>query len=387
MASLNKILSKVNQALGALSSVKGIKAKITNTDYRSVVSDLSNYDALKSQADTEREILEGRRSRLNQDEDAANKMKSIAAAKRPKKPVGHELQYPLETLPNYLHMRIRPRKQHSGQGNSLNLLSEGDTDIYMYVPHGMNNSASVQYSEKEIGTVKQLMLNGMTDITAGDISAVLQAGLQSMVNKMTGDVLNFAQGQAVNPMKEQMLQGLGFRSFSFEFHMKPKSQKEADVCKQIIWTLRTAMLPDTFGSAENSQIENYFNYPNIVDMDWEGPIASAMDSFLPSVITQCDVVYGGDSSVETFWDGTPLEMKISITTQEIKVLSQENYQKVSPYAVHPDNPHKEISSKLRKQGGAKSILDSRDTGAEERKNKAEEKKKKGTAGPKRGGSI
>jgi hypothetical protein len=80
-------------------------------------------------------------------------------------------------------------------------------------------------------------------------------------------------------------------------------------------------------------------------------------------------------------------MKISITTQEIKVLSQENYQKVSPYAVNPLNPHKEISSKLRKQGGAKSILDSRDTGAEERKNKAEEKKKKGTAGPKRGGSI
>ena len=44
-----------------------------------------------------------------------------------------------------------------------------------------------------------------------------------MINAATGDVVNFVQGQAVNPMQEQMLDGVGFRSFNFEYQFWPKN--------------------------------------------------------------------------------------------------------------------------------------------------------------------
>jgi len=339
MASLNKILSKVNSASSALKSVKGLKSKISNTDYKKTIADLSNYDALKELADKEREILEGRRSRLNQDEDAANKMKSIKAAKRPPARETKELQYPLEKLNNYLEMRIRPRKQQNSGANAKNLMNDTDTYIYMYVPTGQVSEAKVSYKEADVGVAARGVMDFMgadgfvdASMAIGDaLNAAISSGLNKMANMATGDVVNFAQGQAVNPMKEQMLEGVGFRSFNMEFTMRPVSQEEADVCKEIIYTLRTAMLPDTFGSDESNQIENYFNYPNIVDLRWEGPIAKTMDGFLPAVITDASVTYGGGSTLETFSDGTPLEMKLNLSFTEIKVLTQETYQLISPH--------------------------------------------------------
>jgi len=358
MASLNKILSKVNSASSALKSVKGLKSKITNTDYKKTIADLSNYDALKELADKEREILEGRRSRLNQDEDAANKMKSIKSAKRPPAGKTKELQYPLEQLNNYLEIKVRPRKQQNSGDNARNLLNDTETYIYMYVPTGQVSEAKVSYKEGEVGVVARGIMQAMdaegfveTGSTLMDtLSTAIQSGLNKMANMATGDVVNFAQGQAVNPMKEQMLEGVGFRSFSMEFTMRPVSQEEADVCKEIIWTLRTAALPDTFGSDETSQIENYFNYPNIIDLRWEGPIANVMDGFLPAVITNATVTYGGGSTLETFSDGTPLEMKLQLEFTEIKVLTQETYQKISPHPKAVDIG-----------GGTPSILNNRDT--------------------------
>ena len=48
--------------------------------------------------------------------------------------------------------------------------------------------------------------------TAGTeaLNAIKAAG-QNALNKLTGDVSNFVQGRAVNPMQEQMLDGVAFR--------------------------------------------------------------------------------------------------------------------------------------------------------------------------------
>ena len=100
--------------------------------------------------------------------------------------------------------------------------------------------------------------------------------------------------------------------------------------EDIIYLFKTAMLPDTFGSDESStNVENYFNYPNLVDVSWEGQCAKHMDGFLPSVITACDVKYNNGGKFATFETGQPLNITMDLTIQEIKILTQETYQQIA----------------------------------------------------------
>ena len=66
---------------------------------------------------------------------------------------------------------------------------------------------------------------------------IIAAG-QGALNKLTGDISNFVQGRAVNPMQEQMLDGVAFRSFNFTYDFYPKSADEARVVNQIIFAFR-----------------------------------------------------------------------------------------------------------------------------------------------------
>ena len=47
-------------------------------------------------------------------------------------------------------------------------------------------------------------------------------------------------------MEEQLLEGIDFRTHSFEWEMMPRSYDEALMIQRIIHAFRVAMLPDTF---------------------------------------------------------------------------------------------------------------------------------------------
>jgi len=338
MASINKLLSKINQATSAINSVKGIKSKIQGKGY------LANVDKLVEQAEEAKRKLDKRRESLQKNQDATNKAKSLRVAKQPPKAQTIELKYPLdEELYNYLEFNIRPRRNR-GTKNGKNLLSDKQTDILLYVPNGISNDAKVSYSAKGVGVAARSLIGrntgaigeggenvgmSMKDNAFFDgLNAIVSSGLNSLANKMTGDLVNFTQGQAVNPMKEQMLEGVEFRSFNFNFSFYPRSKKEAARVNDIIWNFKTAMLPDTFGSDESSaDVENYFNYPNIVDIKWNGDIAKTMDGFLPCVITDCNVKYG--EKFATFEDGQPVSVTMDLGVTEIKILTQETYQQIA----------------------------------------------------------
>ena len=334
MASINKILSKVNQATSAINSIKGVKSKIQGKGYT------ANVDKLLEQSEEAKRKLDKRRQSLQKNQDAANKAKSLRKAKLPPSPEVSELVYPLgENLYNYIHFSIRPRRNR-GTKNGQNLLNDSKTEIYLYIPENLTNPSNAKYQEGDVGSLARSFLGradgavGGTSLTDNEfidgLSTVVQEGMNKLINAVTGDVVNFAQGQAVNPMKEMMFQGVDFRSFQFSFVFQPRSQEEADRVEDIIYLFKTAMLPDTFGSDESSSnVENYFNYPNLVDVSWEGQCAKHMDGFLPSVITACDVKYNNGGKFATFETGQPLNITMDLTIQEIKILTQETYQQIA----------------------------------------------------------
>ena len=305
---LSKLLKKVNKAKSAINSLKGISSKINSLGYT------TQTDKLGEEATKALNILQDSRKRA--DTLLAKNKKAQSDARTPPSGEEVELMYPInDVLDNYIAFSIRPRRKRSGE-TGANLFSDGGTEITLYVPEGITSDSSVSYGKSEVG--------------------VGARGLDK-ASQSEGFVKNIREGRATNPMIETTFEGVDFRSFGFTYEFWPKSKQEADMVNRIIFSFRTAMLPDTYGGdgltgdASTSSIENYFNFPNIFDVAYEGPIAKVLDGFLPMVCTQCEVDHFNGGRVATFVEGQPVSTKMTLAFQEIKILSQESYQEISPF--------------------------------------------------------
>lgn len=341
MSVIDKILNKVNKAKSAINSIKGIQSKIKSLNYNSVI------DALGEEAREARDSLNERRQDLERQIQNSSSSKGFSKKSPATKFV--DLQYPDQDLDNWLVFTTRPRKSREGRegtvrsGRNKNLLSsEEQVEIKLYIPDSLISQSNVSYKSQGISGAKR----GVADIISkvgngikGDameafgqesVSAVASGIIKGM-DKLTGGFTNVSRGRAINPMQEQLLDGVGFRSFNFTYDFYPKSRKEADAVNRIIFAFRTAMLPDTFAAEDGGGVENFFNMPNIFDVEFDGPIAEKVDGFLPMVCAKCDVDHTGGQKFSTFIDGQPIKSTITMEFLEIKILTQENYLSISPF--------------------------------------------------------
>jgi len=336
---LSKILNKINKAKSAINSLKGISSKLNSLNYTTQI------DKLGEEAEKARETLANKRKSV----DSMMAANEAAQERGAANPAGEdiELTYPLdEHLNNYIIFSIRPRRKRSGK-STANLLSDQSTEIALYVPDGLTSEAQVTWAKAEIGAGARGMTNvqdaegflGTLEEGGEQLIAAGSRQLTKLAGFMSGGTKNIREGRATNPMIEQAFEGVEFRGFTFDYEFYPRSAKEAEEVQQIIYTFKTAMLPDTYGagleegegSDDVANVENYFNYPNIFDVYFEGPLKKRLDGFLPMVLEGCDVDYFNGNSVAYFEDGTPLTTSMKLSFKEIKILTQESYQEISPY--------------------------------------------------------
>jgi len=331
MSFIDKLLSKVNKAKSALNSVKGIESKIKSLNYNSVI------DQLGEQAREARDKLDERRKSLESQISSSTSSKGFSKQNPASSFV--DLQYPLEDLDNWIVFTTRPRKAR-GTGRNANLLSGNEqVEIKLYVPDTLLSQSNVSFAAKGqsaiASAIKDVIDTGLNSDTlknAGQESAnVIKGAALKAVDSLTGGMTQITEGRAVNPMQEQMLDGVGFRSWNFTYEFFPKSQEEARMVNNILFAFRTAMLPDTFSAAEGADTENFFNFPNVFDVEWEGPIAKKIDGFLPMVCSKADIDHTGGQKFSTFVDGQPIKTTLTLEFLEIKILSQENYVSISPF--------------------------------------------------------
>jgi hypothetical protein len=175
---------------------------------------------------------------------------------------------------------------------------------------------------------------------------------------MQGGLTNLKAGRASNPLQEQFLDGVPFRSWDFTFDFWAKSADEAAMVNEIIYTFRSSMLPDAysesfdilkdgegmFGKDFDPKMKqvvkdadlnaSYFNYPNVFEISFEGPMGSKVDGFLPAVCTNAQVDYTGGQKFSTFADGNPVHIQLTLNFLEIKTMTLGNYESISPTAVY-----------------------------------------------------
>lgn len=198
--------------------------------------------------------------------------------------------------------------------------------VNLYVPEGIGVSQNVQY-RADSSRIGGAILNEET----GDLSAAfgaamggLGANVASAIAKI-GDGLVGSDGlaqQAVlgvagNAGQYQLLEGINFRSFQFNYKFSPKSKTEADSIKNIIKTFRAAMTPEIDRTYMVFKLTNTFEITYYVNGR-----ADTLHKFKPSVLTQCDVVYGEGGEFGIHSDGNPAQTSMNLNFTEVELVDK-----------------------------------------------------------------
>ena len=355
MSSLDKLIGKIEKAQSAVKSFKGTLSKFQNLNFNSLV------DSLGEQKSKANDILDARRSSLEKSLSARNTSK--AACKGHPDVDSVDLYYPQEllSLENFITFSTRKRVNRGKGGDGFVSRSgiagvEDTVAIHLYVPDTLLSQSNVQYKNEGVSAIQNVIAGLITDPTSamenkngGMLKDVALKYVGKMADGMTGGAVTAKAGVAFNPMKEMMFEGIGFRAWNFTYEFYPKSETETMMVNEIIYSFRTAMLPDSFRAAldadkqtETTLQDSFFNYPNVFDIKLQGPVGDKVDGFLPSVCTKCDVDHTGGQKFSVYEDGQPIKTTMTLEFQEIRLMTQQNYQSISNVAGKPTSTDSSI---------------------------------------------
>ena len=351
MAYIDKLLNKFNKVKNAVNSIKGIQSKIQSINYTTAI------DALGLEKGAAEDLINSRRSSLEKQLSSSGMARGHSA--KPPSVRGTNIVYPFhDRLENYLVFDIRPRK---ARGEFVSHPVHKNRTIALYVPDAVISQAAVTYRNEGINTFQRTIDDLITNFEGFDGSITEGAKkmgtkfLQNAVNTMQGGLTNLKAGRASNPLQEQFLDGVPFRSWDFTFDFWAKSADEAAMVNEIIYTFRSSMLPDAYSESfdfdsvqgdgkitpamkqvvKDADLNaSYFNYPNVFEISFEGPMGSKVDGFLPAVCTNAQVDYTGGQKFSTFADGNPVHIQLTLNFLEIKTMTLGNYESISPTAVY-----------------------------------------------------
>ena len=234
------------------------------------------------------------------------------------------------------------------------------TAISMYMPPDITSSYSAGYSDATIGLFTEqaqdilkdlsgaikasgqertrLLAKGFTkvsdEIFGGGIEAMLTQMLLSTADAIpglgsSGAVFGMRQGKVFSPRMEVAFQGLEKRKFNYTFKMTPRSSREAEEIRAIIYAFKHNMLPEVDGdfTAGRRMI-----VPNTFDISYmyNGSENEFLHKISTCVLENLEVKYGGGGKYQTFAggeNGAPVvETTISLSFKEIETITRERAQ-------------------------------------------------------------
>ena len=243
---IDKLISKFDKVKKAINSIKGIQSKIQAINYTTALDAL---DEAKDKADV---LIKARKQSLNAEIGAG----AIGKAYSKKMPAqeGYHIVYPqFDNMKNYIVFHSRPRlKQGSEDFHPVYM----ERSVSLFVPDALISQAAVTYNADGVGSLGKAIASTIDNFTSGEDDAYKKTGeeitkigiaaLSKMANAATGGLTNLKFGVAKNPMQEQLLNGVPFRSWDFTFDFWPKTRDESQTVQEIIYFFRSSMLPDAF---------------------------------------------------------------------------------------------------------------------------------------------
>lgn len=239
------------------------------------------------------------------------------------------------------------QKRASGLSSVMPTTSRITDSVALYLPANVQDTTSAGYSDAQTGMVGfmlQKALIGGKNFTDRDYEGAANSIIETFQG-LGGEavkkaIANFAEtitdtegaaglfnktfGQADNPFMEVLFDKMSMRSFTYNFTFAPKNKNERDDVQKIIALFRFHMAPELQGQAARfltlpSEFDIHYMYQS---QDGQASENDYYNKIATCVLKDCSVDYtpGG---VRSFDDGSPTQIKMSLTFQETQLLTKE----------------------------------------------------------------
>lgn len=215
--------------------------------------------------------------------------------------------------------------------------------IYLPIPMNLTTSSGIQYDDYEFGTeAVKLGFGAVGAVGAGAVTAAVSAlsktalgaaratsalgALKDAADRASTYALNSASAatrMTINPHKQLLFKGVGFREFSFTYNFVARNEDETNAIDYIIRLLRYHMHPDMSAVTDLA-----FNYPSEFDIAFFDISTGQpkLNQYLPAISTcvlqKLDVNYSGGKEFIVHQDGSPVEINVVMSFKEIQIMNK-----------------------------------------------------------------
>jgi len=172
---------------------------------------------------------------------------------------------------------------------------------------------------------------GLKPETQGAVRAALSGAAIGALgsNVSPQSVISRSTGQILNNNLELLFKGLNLRTFPYSITFSPRSPKEGDVVKQIIRRLKASMAAKA-GEFNGTAAGIFIQSPDVFQLkflkdDVDHPF---LHSFKLCALTGMSVNYTNAGTYTSYEDGTPVNIRMSLTFKELNPIYHEDYQQV-----------------------------------------------------------
>ena len=169
-----------------------------------------------------------------------------------------------------------------------------------------------------------------------DTQAAVRAALSGAAigalgsNVSPQSVISRSTGQILNNNLELLFQGVNLRTFPYSITFSPRSPEEATVVKDIIRRLKTSMAPKA-GEFDGTAGGIFIQSPDVFQLkflkdDVDHPFLHA---FKLCALTGMSVNYTNAGTYTSYEDGTPVNIRLSLTFKELNPIYHEDYMQVA----------------------------------------------------------
>ena len=224
--------------------------------------------------------------------------------------------------------------------NDSNTVTWGDDTLNILQLAGMAAvQETIKNPKKAFDQAKNFLTGGIIDAAAGlrqDTKDAITAAISGRAIDPQGNNISInsaigrATGTALNSNLELLFDSVNLRTFPFTINFSPRSPDEAMTVKHIIRAFKSSMAAKK-GTTESGQGGAFLRAPDVFELKYKhmGRSHPFLNSFKHCALTGLQVNYTGAGTFASYNDGTPVNIKMSMTFKELNPIYFEDYDSLS----------------------------------------------------------
>ena len=174
-----------------------------------------------------------------------------------------------------------------------------------------------------------ISIPGLDSDTQGAVRAAISGAAVGALgsNVSAKSVISRSTGQIMNNNLELLFQGVNLRSFPFTITFSPRDPSESRMVKDIIRRLKQSMAPKVGDKAAGAAGGIFLKSPDVFQLKYlkDGTDHPFLNSFKLAALTGMTVNYTNAGTYTTYEDGTPVNLRMSLTFKELNPIYAEDY--------------------------------------------------------------